>query len=71
MADLAGRYRGRLRDRVSGSWEMDWLTAARDLPHYRNTLSEGQTSTSIFFHYVAAGLLGVFGLNVKSSHCPI
>jgi hypothetical protein len=28
------------------------------LPHYRNTLSEGQTSTSIFFHYVAEDFSG-------------
>ncbi len=28
------------------------------LPHYRNRLSEGQTSTSIFFHYVAADFTG-------------
>jgi hypothetical protein len=28
------------------------------LPHYRDMLSEGQTSTSIFFHYVAADFAG-------------
>jgi len=28
------------------------------LPHYRDTLGEGQTSTSIFFHYVAADFSG-------------
>jgi len=28
------------------------------LPHYRDRLGEGQTSTSIFFHYVAAGFSG-------------
>jgi hypothetical protein len=28
------------------------------LPHYRRVLSEGQTSTSIFFHYVAADFSG-------------
>lgn len=28
------------------------------LPHYRETLGEGQTSTSIFFHYVAADFAG-------------
>lgn len=28
------------------------------LPHYRSKLSEGQTSTSIFFHYVAADFAG-------------
>ena len=28
------------------------------LPHYRGRLSEGQTSTSIFFHYVAADFAG-------------
>jgi hypothetical protein len=28
------------------------------LPHYRGVLSEGQTSTSIFFHYVAADFSG-------------
>jgi hypothetical protein len=28
------------------------------LPHYRHVLSEGQTSTSIFFHYVAADFSG-------------
>jgi hypothetical protein len=28
------------------------------LPHYRDTLGEGQTSTSIFFHYVAADFAG-------------
>lgn len=28
------------------------------LPHYRHKLSEGQTSTSIFFHYVAADFSG-------------
>jgi hypothetical protein len=28
------------------------------LPHYRSALSEGQTSTSIFFHYVAADFSG-------------
>jgi len=28
------------------------------LPHYRTALSEGQTSTSIFFHYVAADFVG-------------
>jgi hypothetical protein len=28
------------------------------LPHYRGTLGEGQTSTSIFFHYVASDFAG-------------
>jgi len=28
------------------------------LPHYRSVLAEGQTSTSIFFHYVAADFAG-------------
>ena len=28
------------------------------LPHYRDALGEGQTSTSIFFHYVAADFTG-------------
>lgn len=28
------------------------------LPHYRHVLGEGQTSTSIFFHYVAADFTG-------------
>ena len=28
------------------------------LPHYRSTLGEKQTSTSIFFHYVAADFMG-------------
>ena len=28
------------------------------LPHYRNTLKQGQTSTSIFFHYVGADFAG-------------
>jgi hypothetical protein len=28
------------------------------LPHYRDTLGEGQTSTSIFFHYVKADFAG-------------
>lgn len=28
------------------------------LPHYRDTLRQGQTSTSIFFHYVAADFAG-------------
>jgi hypothetical protein len=28
------------------------------LPHYRGLLGEGQTSTSIFFHYVAADFAG-------------
>jgi len=28
------------------------------LPHYRSTLGKGQTSTSIFFHYVAADFAG-------------
>jgi len=28
------------------------------LPHYRDKLGEGQTSTSIFFHYVAADFAG-------------
>jgi hypothetical protein len=28
------------------------------LPHYRRMLPEGQTSTSIFFHYVAADFAG-------------
>jgi hypothetical protein len=28
------------------------------LPHYRSTLPEGQTSTSIFFHYVGADFAG-------------
>jgi hypothetical protein len=28
------------------------------LPHYRGVLGEGQTSTSIFFHYVPAGFAG-------------
>jgi hypothetical protein len=28
------------------------------LPHYRGTLGQGQTSTSIFFHYVAADFAG-------------
>ena len=29
------------------------LYRGRDLPHYRKTLAQGHTSTSIFFHYVA------------------
>jgi hypothetical protein len=28
------------------------------LPHYRDVLGEGQTSTSIFFHYVTADFTG-------------
>jgi len=28
------------------------------LPHYRGPLGEGQTSTSIFFHYVSADFAG-------------
>ena len=28
------------------------------LPHYRSTLDKGQTSTSVFFHYVAADFAG-------------
>jgi hypothetical protein len=28
------------------------------LPHYRSALREGQTSTSISFHYVAADFSG-------------
>jgi hypothetical protein len=28
------------------------------LPHYRDVLGEGQSSTSIFFHYVAANYTG-------------
>jgi len=28
------------------------------LPHYRDRLPNGQTSTSIFFHYVAADFKG-------------
>ena len=31
------------------------------LPHYRGRLEEGQTSTSIFFHYVAADFEGAVG----------
>lgn len=31
------------------------------LPHYRPVLGEGQTSTSIFFHYVAADFDGTLG----------
>ena len=31
------------------------------LPHYRSNLGEGQTSTSIFFHYVAADFTGPLG----------
>jgi hypothetical protein len=31
------------------------------LPHYRGVLDEGQTSTSIFFHYVAADFAGPLG----------
>jgi hypothetical protein len=31
------------------------------LPHYRGILPEGQTSTSIFFHYVAADFTGSLG----------
>jgi hypothetical protein len=31
------------------------------LPHYRSPLSEGQTSTSIFFHYVSADFEGSLG----------
>jgi hypothetical protein len=31
------------------------------LPHYRSALGEGQTSTSIFFHYVAADFDGPLG----------
>jgi len=31
------------------------------LPHYRDKLGEGQTSTSIFFHYVAADFSGSLG----------
>jgi hypothetical protein len=30
------------------------------LPHYRSRLGEGQTSTSIFFHYVSADFTGTF-----------
>jgi hypothetical protein len=28
------------------------------LPHYRDRLGEGQTSTSIFFHYVTENFTG-------------
>ena len=28
------------------------------VPHYRNVLAEGHTSTSIFFHYVPASFNG-------------
>ena len=28
------------------------------LPHYRSKLGEGQTSTSIFFHYVSEDFVG-------------
>jgi len=31
------------------------------LPHYRGVLGEGQTSTSIFFHYVSADFVGSLG----------
>jgi hypothetical protein len=34
------------------------LYRGRELPHYRRTLAEGNTSTSIFFHYVPAGFDG-------------
>lgn len=34
------------------------LYRGRALPHYRRTLAEGNTSTSIFFHYVSAGFNG-------------
>jgi hypothetical protein len=34
------------------------LYRGRALPHYRRTLAEGNTSTSIFFHYVSADFDG-------------
>jgi hypothetical protein len=34
------------------------LYRGRDLPHYRGTLAEGNSSTSIFFHYVAEDFSG-------------
>jgi hypothetical protein len=34
------------------------LYRGRELPHYRGTLREGNTSTSMFFHYVAADFAG-------------
>jgi hypothetical protein len=34
------------------------LYRGRKLPHYRKTLAEGNTSTSIFFHYVSADFDG-------------
>jgi hypothetical protein len=34
------------------------LYRGRDLPHYRRTLAAGNTSTSIFFHYVAESFDG-------------
>ena len=37
------------------------LYRGRELPHYRKTLAEGNTSTSIFFHYVAEDFDGALG----------
>ena len=34
------------------------LFRGRELPHYRNPLPKGRTSTSIFFHYVKQGFAG-------------
>ena len=34
------------------------LYRGRNLPHYRKTLAPGQTSTSVFFHYVSADFDG-------------
>ncbi len=34
------------------------LYRGRELPHYRGSLAEGHTSTSIFFHYVAENFSG-------------
>lgn len=34
------------------------LFRGRELPHYRNSLSQGRTSTSIFFHFVKQGFTG-------------
>jgi hypothetical protein len=34
------------------------LYRGRELPHYRATLADGNTSTSVFFHYVAESFSG-------------
>ena len=46
------------RSRFIRRWAMAWFIAGTKVPHYRDALGKGYTSTSIFFHYVPSDFSG-------------